>query len=176
VVQVQKIAEGTVAPELASVGSGAMSIAAVVTNNTGSALAQEVSAATIGLLVPPKLTVSDAKVTKSSTGQATLQFTVSIDRAPTQPVSADYTTQALSAISGVDFLPTSGTLTWAPGDSSSRTVSVPVTGDMGARQMEALQLWLTNLTGAVALAWGPFSTGMGFTTQFRPMASAAIWS
>ncbi len=67
-------------------------------------------------------------------------------------VSIDYATTAGTATAGVDFTPTSGTLTWADGESGPKSILVPVVSDAiyeGAT--ESFSLALSNPQGGVTL-------------------------
>lgn len=79
-------------------------------------------------LPPPSLSIGDASVTEGDAGTVHATFTVTLSRALDQEVSMQYTTSGGSAISGQDFDPASGTLTFAPGE-TSKDVLVAVRGD-----------------------------------------------
>ena len=74
-------------------------------------------------------------------------FTVSLDAASVTTVTVDYTTAAGSALAGSDFTPASGTLTFAPGE-TTRTVLVPTLNDSLAESTETFTLNLSNPSGA----------------------------
>src|SRR5262249_27480848 len=77
---------------------------------------------------PPAITVNDVTVTEGTGSTVYAVFTVSLNQAGTQPITVTYSTSSGSATSGTDFTAVSGTLTFAPGE-TSKTVSVAVTGD-----------------------------------------------
>jgi hypothetical protein len=62
--------------------------------------------------------------------------------------SVAYATANGSAIAGQDYTATNGTLTWADGDSSPKTFSIPLTNDAFYEGNEALTVTLSNATGA----------------------------
>jgi hypothetical protein len=62
-------------------------------------------------------------------------------------VSIDYQASDGSATAGADYASTSGTLTWAAGDSGDKTFTVPVTWDGRAEGTESISLALTNPGG-----------------------------
>ncbi|MEM8963982.1 MAG: PQQ-dependent sugar dehydrogenase [Acidobacteriota bacterium] len=62
--------------------------------------------------------------------------------------SVDYATLDGSAIAGDDYTPTSGTLTWADGDSSPKTITVPILDDTVSESLESFQVRLSNAVGA----------------------------
>ena len=91
------------------------------------------------------LSVADARARESRL--AMLMFEVTLDRAATEPVTVDYATSDGTATAGEDYRSTSGTLTFAPGE-TSRAVGVPVLADTRDEGMETLTLHLTNALGA----------------------------
>ncbi len=62
--------------------------------------------------------------------------------------SVQYSTGGGTATAGQDYTPASGTLTWAAGDGSDRTFTVPIANDSTAEGSETIQLTLSNATGA----------------------------
>ena len=75
----------------------------------------------------PDLTVDDSAVLKPSSGTATLTSTVHLYPASPNTVTVNYTTANYTAVAGADYVATSGTLTFAPGD-TSKTIPVTVNG------------------------------------------------
>jgi len=78
---------------------------------------------------------------------AMLTFEVTLDHAATEPVAVDYATSDGTATAGEDYRSTSGTLTFATGE-TSKTVEVPVLADAKVEGLETLVLRLTNALGA----------------------------
>ncbi|WP_293397211.1 S8 family serine peptidase, partial [Nevskia sp.] len=62
--------------------------------------------------------------------------------------SLSYATANGSAAAGSDYLATSGTLSWANGDASSKTVRITVYNDTTAEANETFQLRLSGVSGA----------------------------
>jgi probable HAF family extracellular repeat protein len=96
---------------------------------------------------PPTLSISDATRQEGNSGTATITFTVSLSSTSTETVSVSYTTANGSAAAGTDYQAKSGTLTFAPGE-TSRTVTVQVIGD---RAPEADESFFVNLGSANAI-------------------------
>ena len=94
---------------------------------------------------PATLSVSDARVREAA--GATLEFTVSLDRARSTPVTVRYATEDGTARSDVDYTAVSGTLTFAAGE-TSQAVSVAVLDDAHDEGDETMELVLSNATGA----------------------------
>jgi hypothetical protein len=76
-------------------------------------------------------------------------FVLELSRPSTLPVSVTYTTVAVTATSGADFTPVTGTLT-IPAGATSTTVTVPVKEDTTPERDETLRLTVTELANAVA--------------------------
>ncbi|MCP5535149.1 MAG: hypothetical protein H7A51_02820 [Akkermansiaceae bacterium] len=67
----------------------------------------------------------------------------------TGAVSVDYSTSDGTASSGSDYYPVSGTLNWADGDSSDKTIIIPICPDVVSEGLETLTLTLSNISGGV---------------------------
>jgi hypothetical protein len=74
-------------------------------------------------------------------------FTVRLSIPSAIPVTVDYATAPGSAAAGSDFTPVSGTLTFAPGQ-TTQTVVVPTLNDTAAEGSEAFSLNLSSAVGA----------------------------
>ncbi|NQW53970.1 MAG: cellulose binding domain-containing protein [Rhodospirillales bacterium] len=97
--------------------------------------------------VLPSLSVSDATRAEGNSGTAKLNFTVSLSKAATGPVTVQYGTANGTASAGSDYTAKSGTLTFAAGETSKK-VSVAVSGDTAAEANETLTLNLSGASGA----------------------------
>ena len=92
-----------------------------------------------------KMKVNDAKTTEGSSGLKPLVFTVSLDDSPIDTVTVAYTTANGTATAGQDYLPTSGTLTFAPGV-TVQTITVNVIGDTVKEPNETFYVNLFNVS------------------------------
>ena len=72
------------------------------------------------------ISISDATATEGV--DETADFVVSLNRKSSGTVTVDYATVGVTALEGVDYTATSGTLTFNPGD-TSKTISVPIIDD-----------------------------------------------
>jgi ELWxxDGT repeat protein len=99
-------------------------------------------------LTTPSVSVGDATVAEGDAGTTTASFAVHVDLPSGTLVTVSYTAVAGSAQAGVDFVPTSGTLTFAPG-ARDLSVDVAVVGDVSDESDEAFALELTSAVGAV---------------------------
>lgn len=66
-------------------------------------------------------------------------------------VSVDYAASAGSATAGADFTATSGTLSWADNDDTSKSFTVTVINDALVESTETVQLSLSGATGGAAI-------------------------
>jgi uncharacterized delta-60 repeat protein len=62
----------------------------------------------------------------------------------TGPVTLDYATASGTAIAGTDFTSTSGTLTWAAGDSETKSITVPINASGGAPPTRQFTVIMSN--------------------------------
>lgn len=115
---------------------------------------------------PPALRISDATVNEGNTGAGAATFTVSLSAASTQTITVAYATGNGTATAGSDYQAASGTLTFAPGE-TSKIVSVRVNGDRIGEQNEAFVVNLGNPTNA-AIADGQ---GVGTIVDDEPRIS-----
>ncbi|MEX2114559.1 MAG: FG-GAP-like repeat-containing protein [Pirellulales bacterium] len=96
---------------------------------------------------PPSMTISDAAVTEGHTGAVAATFTVTLSAAAAGPVTVAYATANDSAVANDDYQATTGTLTFAPGQ-TSQTITVQVQGDTMAEADEYFLVNLSNANGA----------------------------
>ena len=96
---------------------------------------------------PSGLSISDAGVLEGDSGSADMQFTVTLDPAATGEVTVDWATADGTATAGTDYTSGSGSLTFGAGE-TSKTVSVPVTGDNVDEPNETFTVTLSNPSGA----------------------------
>ena len=116
---------------------------------------------------PATLAVADAEVDEAS--GVTLDFAVTLSRALTETVTVGYRTVDGSASAGADYTNTTGTLTFAAGE-TSKTVSVPVLDDEHDEGSETMTLRLRNPSPArVKLSDGE-ATGTINNTDAMPQA------
>ena len=116
---------------------------------------------------PPTLSVADAEVDENS--GAVLDFSVTLSRALAGPVTVGYRTADGSANAGEDYTNTTGTLTFAAGD-TSRTVSVPVLDDEHDEGSETMTLRLSSPSPARVKLADAEATGTINNTDAMPQA------
>jgi Calx-beta domain/FG-GAP-like repeat len=118
---------------------------------------------------PPSISIGDATVTEGDLGSLNAVFTVTLSKASTQTVTVQYATADGSAISGADFTSVTGTLTFAPGE-TSKTIPVAVTGDQIDEYDENFSVNLSAPTNAT-IADG---TGVGTIVDNDPPPTIVI--
>ncbi len=94
---------------------------------------------------PVRVRVADARAKEGK--DASLDFAVTLSRAASGAVSVDYATADGTATAGEDYTATSGTLTFAPGE-TARTVRVAILDDAIDEGKETFVLRLSNPQGA----------------------------
>jgi uncharacterized membrane protein len=100
-----------------------------------------------GAGIPPMVRVSDASVVEGNSGVRPATFTITLSAAYSQPVNVAYATADGTATAGSDYQAASGTLTFAPGD-TSKTLSVQVIGDRLPEPNETFFVNLSSPTNA----------------------------
>ena len=96
---------------------------------------------------PPRLSIADASIAEPVAGVASVLLTVMLDRAATHAVTVAYATSPGTAAAGSDYTTTTGSLTFAPGE-TSKTIPVPVLADNVAELAESFVVNLSNASGA----------------------------
>ena len=91
----------------------------------------------------PGFSVSGGSVIEGNSGTSNLTFTVTLPFAASGTVEIDYSTEINTgtATAGVDYTATSGTLTFNAGE-TSKTVAVPVNGDVTTERDESIRMFL----------------------------------
>jgi aryl-phospho-beta-D-glucosidase BglC (GH1 family) len=107
--------------------------------------------------VLPSISVGAASVAEGASGTTNLVFTVSLSAPVSGPVSVNYATANGTASAGSDYTATSGTLSFAAGE-TSKSVTVAVRGDTVVEANETLNLTLSAPSGAT------IGTGTGIGT------------
>ena len=100
--------------------------------------------------LPPPIAavrIDDVSVTEGNAGVRTATFTVRLSIASSQPVTVDYATADGTATAGADYQSASGTLTFAPGE-TTKLITVPVNGDRLGEPDETFAINLSNPTNS----------------------------
>lgn len=118
--------------------------------------------------LPPSLRINDVTVTEGNTGTVAANFTVTLSGASTEAITIAYATGngTGTATADSDFTSTSGTVTFAPGE-TSKTVTALVIGDRLAEPNETFVVNLSNPTNATIVD----GQGMGTILDDEPHIS-----
>jgi len=99
-------------------------------------------------VAPPGVRVADVTLTEGNAGTTAAEFTVTLDSVYPKPVTVSYATADGSGTSaGSDYVPTTGNLTFAPGELTKK-VTVGVVGDRQVELDETFSLVLSNSVNA----------------------------
>jgi len=101
-----------------------------------------------GLDHSPALLIDNAEVLESDSGTSNMILTVWLSQPSANDISVDFQISNVSAISGVDYIGSVGTVVFASGE-VEKTITVPVVGDTLAEQDETFSILLSNAVGAV---------------------------
>jgi chitinase len=114
---------------------------------------------------PPEISISDASVVEGDTGTTSIQFTVSLSNSFNLPVTVQYATRDGSATAGSDYQPDSGTLTFAPNDSTPQIITIEVIGDQAAEPDKSFFVDVTTPDSYATISRG---TGVGTIWDDEP--------
>lgn len=96
---------------------------------------------------PPTLSIGDARIVEGNSGATNVVLTVRLSAPSGLPVTVDYVTSAGTATAGVDFLTSSGTLSFAKGE-TVKTITLTILGDISKETDETFWVMLTRPTNA----------------------------
>ena len=147
-------------------GAPNKNFAVILSNPNGAAISSTSGAGVGGILAPgnlPQVTIGTSTVVASATGQSTATFTASLSAAFGQSVSVTYATADGTAIGGVDYVATSGTLTFAAGQ-TQQTVTVMVNSEPIGAQVKTFDVNLSNAVPSSVM----FTSDVGFGTILAP--------
>ena len=97
---------------------------------------------------PPVISVAEIFINEGNEGTSSAVYTVSLDNPSGKEITVDYFTADGTAIAGSDYETASGTLTFAPGE-TTKTVTVAITDDLLDEDNETLSFNLDNATNAI---------------------------
>ena len=120
---------------------------------------------------PPSLNISDASVTEGDSGTVNMTFPATLSNTSGFQVSVDYATANGTAKAGSDYTATSGKLTFNMGE-KSKTITVPVSGDLEEESDETFTLSLSQANNATILdgeATGTIQDNDGIRCVYLPL-------
>ena len=97
-------------------------------------------------LDPVNVSINDAQETEGDSGLRSILFTVSLNEASARTITVNYATGGGTATADEDYVSKSGTVTFAPGE-TSKEVSVSVAGDFLYEADETFNVNLSDGTG-----------------------------
>jgi len=134
-----------------------------LTNPVGATLANPVNnkvTATGTILdndIAPTMNIDSVTHVETNSGQINYVFTVTLNAASGQTIVVPFTTEdGTATLAGLDYIPTSGSITFLPGQ-TSRTITVQTSGDLLNELDETFKLTLTapaNVTAGTLIGTG----------------------
>jgi hypothetical protein len=104
------------------------------------------------VIVPPSgISIGDVTTAEGNAGQTAFRFTVALDGPQAAPVTVDFATADGTATASGDYAATSGTLTFAPGE-TAKTATVQANGDTTVEPDETFTVNLSNAVGNATIA------------------------
>ena len=146
----------------------AYSFRAFATNAVGTTYSAPVS--TFSTTGGVSLSINSVSIVEGNSGSSTLTFTVSLSAASGSTVTVAYATQPGTATAGSDYTSASGTLTFAPGE-TSKTLGVSVLGETTPESNEGFGVVLSGQTSSTitrAIGQGTILDDDGAHTTPRP--------
>jgi hypothetical protein len=95
----------------------------------------------------PAIFITDATVVEGDSGSVNAEFTISLLGPHSGGISVDYSTASWGATPGADYATTSGSVSFASGESTKK-ISVPVHGDLTDEYDQQFVVNLANVVGA----------------------------
>ncbi len=140
---IQDVAQGLVAPELASTSGGTMTPEQLLSKNTNMLFRQRVLSARVGSALPPKISVESSIAVLESSGQGEVQFMIELSEASTHPVRVSFASHDGTALAAnMDYDPIEGILEFAPGE-TAKSITVALRG-IAPGEFKTVQLRLSD--------------------------------
>ena len=117
----------------------------------------------------PRISISDVQASEANSGTTPFDFTVSLSAAYDMPVTVNYTTTDGSAKAGTDYAATSGSVVFAPGE-TTKTIPVLVSGN---QTPEANKTFSVNVSTPNSYAEISKGVGVGTIVDNEPRISIA---
>lgn len=113
---------------------------------------------------PTQISIDNVSTIEGDSGTKTATFRVTLNKASATPVTVDFATaDDGTATPGTDYIATSGTLTFAPGE-TEKTIEVTILGDLLTEDNEVFFVDLFDAAGAVVV--DSFGTGRILDDEF----------
>ncbi|MFN4257861.1 MAG: cellulose binding domain-containing protein [Gemmataceae bacterium] len=99
---------------------------------------------------PPGMSIADSSAIEGDLEDTLMRFTVSLTEPTVEVVTLTYATRDGTALAGSDYIAASGTLTFAPGE-TTQTIYVTILGDLIHEGDEYFFVTISNVIGATVL-------------------------
>ena len=126
------------------------------------------TAVAITTVQAPVMSISDCTLLEGNFGTTNAIFTVTLNIAPALPVLANYSTANGTALAGIDYISTNGTIAFTPGQ-TNKTIVVAVKGDTVGEPDET---FFVNLS---AVANATLAKGVGIGTILNDDVPSAAY-
>ena len=97
---------------------------------------------------PPSVLIDDVTLSEGDSGTKIASFTVQLSMSSASAITVDYTTANGTAVAGSDYVATSGTLSFIPGD-TEEVINVTINGDAVDEDNETFVVNLSNAINAM---------------------------
>ncbi|MFN7140147.1 MAG: Calx-beta domain-containing protein, partial [Limisphaerales bacterium] len=176
--------EGTIICELGSVAAGADATVTLTVNHpaagvfTNRAFISRLepesyllnnSAEAITTVTPPAISITDVTITEGDVGSTNAIFDIRLSVPSPQVVSVNFATANGTALAGLDYIASSGTVIFAPGE-TNKPVSIEVLGDLLDEPNESYYVNLSSPTNATLAD----NQGLGTIIDNDPAPAMAI--
>jgi hypothetical protein len=159
--------------------AGTKSFSVALSSPSGGATLSTPSTATVGITGDAPAPVGTLQLSASSyaVDQNSGAVTVPLDRTggSSGAVSVAYSTVSGTAIAGTDFTTTDGTLSWADGDTSSKTLSIPISNATPFSASKSFSVALSAPTGGATLG-SPKSANVNIAGDAAPTVGSLALS
>jgi hypothetical protein len=98
----------------------------------------------------PVLSIQDAVAIEGDSGTTPLAFTVLLSKPSTGTITVNFITSPGTALAGSDYIHTSGTLTFAAGE-TVKMITVSIVGDTSIENTQSFTLSINTPTGGAVL-------------------------
>ncbi|GAB2461958.1 hypothetical protein GCM10027082_11360 [Comamonas humi] len=99
------------------------------------------------VLDAPLASISNGRVVEGNAGSTAMEFTVTLSKIPTENVSLRWRTVDGTATAAADYTAGEGSLAWAAGEDSYKTITIPIQGDTTPEPDETFSVRLGDFVG-----------------------------
>jgi hypothetical protein len=132
------------------VSEGAETFSVTLANPTSATIGRATATGTILDAATLAVSIADVTVIEGNSGTTAATFPVTLSVSSVQVVTVQYATGDGTSVAGQDYQPTSGTVTFQPGE-TAKSVVVSVVGDTLREADETFKVTLARPTGGASL-------------------------